>query len=173
MIMPIMSEVVLKKLNIRVSFSLKINQPPNLCSQWRKSQTHRDETFHLFIADALMQWLCIMCLQEELNVALFHIKDVSGRQREVQKRIEMLQSESSKEIISVPHRFYWNILWIYLFQSFYFLSSDRSALCLNMSPACTVKSPLSKMQHVNSLQCCFGLFFEGMQKDQLLCNFAN
>ncbi|XP_041645859.1 rho guanine nucleotide exchange factor 33 isoform X2 [Cheilinus undulatus] len=43
--------------------------------------------------------------KEELNVALFHIKDVSSRQREVQKKIEiMLQSENNKELISVPHR---------------------------------------------------------------------
>ncbi|XP_035519613.1 rho guanine nucleotide exchange factor 33 [Morone saxatilis] len=41
--------------------------------------------------------------KEELNVALFHIKDVSSRQREVQKRIELLQSENTKDIISVPH----------------------------------------------------------------------
>ncbi|XP_041645860.1 rho guanine nucleotide exchange factor 33 isoform X3 [Cheilinus undulatus] len=42
--------------------------------------------------------------KEELNVALFHIKDVSSRQREVQKKIEiMLQSENNKELISVPH----------------------------------------------------------------------
>ncbi|XP_034538200.1 rho guanine nucleotide exchange factor 33 [Notolabrus celidotus] len=41
--------------------------------------------------------------KEELNVALFHIKDVSSRQREVQKRIEQLQSEHNKEFISVPH----------------------------------------------------------------------
>ncbi|TMS04425.1 Rho guanine nucleotide exchange factor 33 [Larimichthys crocea] len=42
--------------------------------------------------------------KEELNVALFHIKDVSSRQREVQKRIELLQSENAKDVISVPHR---------------------------------------------------------------------
>ncbi|XP_070697148.1 rho guanine nucleotide exchange factor 33 isoform X2 [Pempheris klunzingeri] len=41
--------------------------------------------------------------KEELNVALFHIKDVSSRQREVQKRIELL-SETPKDVISVPHR---------------------------------------------------------------------
>ncbi|XP_018517182.1 LOW QUALITY PROTEIN: rho guanine nucleotide exchange factor 33 [Lates calcarifer] len=41
--------------------------------------------------------------KEELNVALFHIKDVSSRQREVQKRIELLQLENMKDIISVPH----------------------------------------------------------------------
>ncbi|XP_042358714.1 rho guanine nucleotide exchange factor 33 [Plectropomus leopardus] len=41
--------------------------------------------------------------KEELNVVLFHIKDVSGRQKEVQKRIELLQSENTKDIISVPH----------------------------------------------------------------------
>ncbi|XP_051275615.1 rho guanine nucleotide exchange factor 33 isoform X1 [Dicentrarchus labrax] len=41
--------------------------------------------------------------KEELNVALFHIKDVSHRQREVQKRAELLQSENTKDIISVPH----------------------------------------------------------------------
>ncbi|KAM9345415.1 rho guanine nucleotide exchange factor 33 [Symphorus nematophorus] len=42
--------------------------------------------------------------KEELNVVLFHIKDVSSRQREVQKRIEVLQAENTKDIISVPHR---------------------------------------------------------------------
>ncbi|KAG8000303.1 Rho guanine nucleotide exchange factor 33 [Nibea albiflora] len=42
--------------------------------------------------------------KEELNVALFHIKDVSSRQREMQKRIELLQSENGKDVISVPHR---------------------------------------------------------------------
>ncbi|XP_039995640.1 rho guanine nucleotide exchange factor 33 [Xiphias gladius] len=41
--------------------------------------------------------------KEELNVALFHIKDVSGRQREAQKRVELLQLENTKELISVPH----------------------------------------------------------------------
>eukprot|EP00064_Thunnus_orientalis_P003122 superscaffoldBa00000247_g3130 len=41
--------------------------------------------------------------KEELSVALFHIKDVSNRQREVMKRIELLQSENTKDIISVPH----------------------------------------------------------------------
>ncbi|XP_041804093.1 rho guanine nucleotide exchange factor 33 [Chelmon rostratus] len=42
-------------------------------------------------------------LKEELNVALFHIKDVSGRQREVQRRIELLQAQNTKDIIPVPH----------------------------------------------------------------------
>ncbi|XP_013873031.1 rho guanine nucleotide exchange factor 33 isoform X2 [Austrofundulus limnaeus] len=42
--------------------------------------------------------------KEELNVALFHIEDVSSRQAEVQKRTELLQFESNKDIISVPHR---------------------------------------------------------------------
>ncbi|XP_049927726.1 rho guanine nucleotide exchange factor 33 [Epinephelus moara] len=42
--------------------------------------------------------------KEELNVVLFHIKDVSSRQREVQKKIELLQSENTKDLISVPHR---------------------------------------------------------------------
>ncbi|XP_034753569.1 rho guanine nucleotide exchange factor 33 [Etheostoma cragini] len=40
--------------------------------------------------------------KEELNVALLHIKDVSSRQREVQKRIELFQSENTRDIISVP-----------------------------------------------------------------------
>ncbi|XP_030603316.1 rho guanine nucleotide exchange factor 33 isoform X2 [Archocentrus centrarchus] len=40
--------------------------------------------------------------KEELSVALFHIRDISSRQREVQKRIELLQSEN-KDFISVPH----------------------------------------------------------------------
>ncbi|XP_074503264.1 rho guanine nucleotide exchange factor 33 [Sebastes fasciatus] len=42
--------------------------------------------------------------KEELNVALFHIKDVSSRQREVQKRIELMQSENTKDFLYVPHR---------------------------------------------------------------------
>ncbi|XP_071385717.1 rho guanine nucleotide exchange factor 33 [Centroberyx affinis] len=42
--------------------------------------------------------------KEELSVALFHIKDVSSRQREVQKRMELLQTDNAKDIISVPHR---------------------------------------------------------------------
>ncbi|KAM6915806.1 uncharacterized protein arhgef33 [Xenentodon cancila] len=41
--------------------------------------------------------------KEELNVALFHIKDVSSRQKEVQKKMELLQSENGKDIISAPH----------------------------------------------------------------------
>lgn len=55
-------------------------------------------------AVTLMQFLGIICFQEELNVVLFHIKDVSSRQREVQKKIELLQSENTKDLISVPHR---------------------------------------------------------------------
>lgn len=51
------------------------------------------------------QFLGTIHLQEELNVALFHIKDLSSRQREVQKRIELLQSENTRDIISVPHRY--------------------------------------------------------------------
>lgn len=49
-------------------------------------------------------FLGIICPQEELDAALFHIKDVSSRQREVQKRIELLLSENTREIISVPYR---------------------------------------------------------------------
>ncbi|KAI4812879.1 hypothetical protein KUCAC02_024242 [Chaenocephalus aceratus] len=41
--------------------------------------------------------------KEELNMALFHIKDVSNRQREVQKTIEMLQSENTQDILSASH----------------------------------------------------------------------
>ena len=51
-----------------------------------------------------MHLLGVICSQEELNVALFLIKDVSGRQREVQKRVELLQQENAKEFISAPHR---------------------------------------------------------------------
>ncbi|XP_006784033.1 rho guanine nucleotide exchange factor 33 [Neolamprologus brichardi] len=40
--------------------------------------------------------------KEELNVALFHIRDISSRQRDVQKRIELLHSEN-KDMMSVPH----------------------------------------------------------------------
>lgn len=47
---------------------------------------------------------CTICSQDELNVALFHIKDVSSRQREVQKTIEQLQSDNGKDLISVQHR---------------------------------------------------------------------
>lgn len=46
----------------------------------------------------------VICMQEELNVALFHIKDVSSRQREVQERVELLQPENTKDILSVSHR---------------------------------------------------------------------
>ncbi|XP_038593836.1 rho guanine nucleotide exchange factor 33 isoform X3 [Micropterus salmoides] len=42
--------------------------------------------------------------KEELNVVFFHIKDVSSRQREVQKRIELLQTENTKDILSVSQR---------------------------------------------------------------------
>lgn len=65
---------------------------------------HRRCQSRQFTAAALMQFLGMMCLQEELNVALFHIKDVSGRQREVQRRIELLQAQNTKDIIPVPHR---------------------------------------------------------------------
>ncbi|XP_034068790.1 LOW QUALITY PROTEIN: rho guanine nucleotide exchange factor 33 [Gymnodraco acuticeps] len=41
--------------------------------------------------------------KEELNMALFHIKDVSNRQREVQNTIEMLQSENTQDILSASH----------------------------------------------------------------------
>ncbi|XP_037542940.1 rho guanine nucleotide exchange factor 33 [Nematolebias whitei] len=41
-------------------------------------------------------------IKEELNVALFHIKDVSSRQMEMQKRMELLQFESNKDTISIP-----------------------------------------------------------------------
>lgn len=51
-----------------------------------------------------MWFLGLICFQEELNVALFHIKDVSSRQREVQRRLEVLQLENTRDIISVPHR---------------------------------------------------------------------
>ncbi|MEQ2268535.1 hypothetical protein XENORESO_003120, partial [Xenotaenia resolanae] len=42
--------------------------------------------------------------KEELNVALFHIRDMSNRQREAQRRMELLQIESNKDIIPLPHR---------------------------------------------------------------------
>ncbi|KAM4729834.1 uncharacterized protein arhgef33 isoform 3-T3 [Anableps anableps] len=42
--------------------------------------------------------------KEELNVALFHIRDMSNRQREAQRKMELLQIESNKDIISLPHR---------------------------------------------------------------------
>uniref|UniRef100_A0A096MEZ2 Rho guanine nucleotide exchange factor (GEF) 33 n=1 Tax=Poecilia formosa TaxID=48698 RepID=A0A096MEZ2_POEFO len=41
--------------------------------------------------------------KEELNVALFHIRDMSNRQREAQRRMELLQIESNKDIIPLPH----------------------------------------------------------------------
>ncbi|CAG6016574.1 unnamed protein product [Menidia menidia] len=41
--------------------------------------------------------------KEELNGALFHIKDVSSRQRGVEKRMELLHTENNREITSVPH----------------------------------------------------------------------
>ncbi|XP_040905220.1 rho guanine nucleotide exchange factor 33 [Toxotes jaculatrix] len=45
----------------------------------------------------------INTFKEELNVALYHIKDVSSRQRDVQKRMDLLQSENTRDIISAPH----------------------------------------------------------------------
>ncbi|XP_068184361.1 rho guanine nucleotide exchange factor 33 isoform X2 [Antennarius striatus] len=42
--------------------------------------------------------------KEELNVAFFHIKDVSNRQQEVQRRIELLHAENTNSIMSVAHR---------------------------------------------------------------------
>uniref|UniRef100_A0A667ZKF4 Rho guanine nucleotide exchange factor (GEF) 33 n=1 Tax=Myripristis murdjan TaxID=586833 RepID=A0A667ZKF4_9TELE len=48
------------------------------------------------------QELAVLPSLEELSVALFHIKDVSSRQRDVQKRMELLQSEN-KDNSSVPH----------------------------------------------------------------------
>ncbi|KAM4607226.1 rho guanine nucleotide exchange factor 33 isoform 2-T2 [Polymixia lowei] len=41
--------------------------------------------------------------KEELTGALFLIKEVSSRQREVQRRMELLYTEHSKDILSVPH----------------------------------------------------------------------
>lgn len=46
----------------------------------------------------------LLLLQEELSAALFHIKDVASRQREVQRRVELLQAEGAKELVSVPRR---------------------------------------------------------------------
>lgn len=62
----------------------------------------------LFRRSNLNKVPCIICSQEELNVALFHIKDVSSRQREVQKKVEELQLEKSKDTISAQHRWAWN-----------------------------------------------------------------
>lgn len=59
----------------------------------------------VLLAVTLTQLFGIISLQEELNVALFHIKDVSSRQREVQKRIELLQSDNTKNNISFPRRY--------------------------------------------------------------------
>uniref|UniRef100_A0A3Q2QKN9 Rho guanine nucleotide exchange factor (GEF) 33 n=1 Tax=Fundulus heteroclitus TaxID=8078 RepID=A0A3Q2QKN9_FUNHE len=43
--------------------------------------------------------------KEELNGPLFHIRDMSNRQREAQRRMELLlQMESNKDIIPLPHR---------------------------------------------------------------------
>ncbi|XP_015252386.1 PREDICTED: rho guanine nucleotide exchange factor 33-like isoform X2 [Cyprinodon variegatus] len=42
--------------------------------------------------------------KEELNVALFHMRDMSNRQREAQRRMELMQIESNKDIIPLPHR---------------------------------------------------------------------
>lgn len=50
------------------------------------------------------QLLDVAALQEELNVALFHIKDVSSKQRDVQRRMELLQSDNNKDVITFPHR---------------------------------------------------------------------
>ncbi|XP_068424993.1 rho guanine nucleotide exchange factor 33 [Clinocottus analis] len=45
----------------------------------------------------------LKALKEELNAALLHLKDVSSRQREVQKRMELLP-ENSKDFTSTAHR---------------------------------------------------------------------
>lgn len=36
-------------------------------------------------------------------MALFHIKDVSSRQREVQRKMEQLQLENGDDVVSVQH----------------------------------------------------------------------
>lgn len=46
----------------------------------------------------------VLPLQEELSAALFHIKDVSSRQQEVQRRVELLQAEGVKDHVVVPRR---------------------------------------------------------------------
>ncbi|XP_037322398.2 rho guanine nucleotide exchange factor 33 isoform X2 [Pungitius pungitius] len=42
--------------------------------------------------------------KEELDVVLLHTKEVSCRQREVQKKMELLPAENNKEFLSFPHR---------------------------------------------------------------------
>ncbi|XP_040035416.2 rho guanine nucleotide exchange factor 33 isoform X1 [Gasterosteus aculeatus] len=42
--------------------------------------------------------------KEELDVVLLHTKEVSCRQREVQKKMELLPAENNKELLSFPHR---------------------------------------------------------------------
>ncbi|XP_072293561.1 rho guanine nucleotide exchange factor 33 isoform X2 [Eucyclogobius newberryi] len=41
--------------------------------------------------------------KEELSTTLFHIKEMSSRQREIHRRIELLQLENTKDAISTPH----------------------------------------------------------------------
>ncbi|KAK7902120.1 hypothetical protein WMY93_018889 [Mugilogobius chulae] len=41
--------------------------------------------------------------KEELSTTLFHIKEMSSRQREIHRRIELLQLENTKELISTSH----------------------------------------------------------------------
>lgn len=40
--------------------------------------------------------------KEELSTTLFHIKEMSSRQREIHRRIELLQLDNTKEVISAP-----------------------------------------------------------------------
>lgn len=41
--------------------------------------------------------------KEELSTTLFHIKEMSSRQREIHRRIELLQLENAKEVITAAH----------------------------------------------------------------------
>ncbi|XP_055083188.1 rho guanine nucleotide exchange factor 33 [Periophthalmus magnuspinnatus] len=41
--------------------------------------------------------------KEELSTTLFHIKEMSSRQREIHRRIELLQLENPKDVISTSH----------------------------------------------------------------------
>ncbi|XP_034408337.1 rho guanine nucleotide exchange factor 33 [Cyclopterus lumpus] len=66
-------------------------------AELRDHQTHMDDKI-MGLKNSLNTF------KEELNAALLHIHDVSIRQRSVQKRIELLSSENTKDFIFVPQR---------------------------------------------------------------------
>lgn len=72
------------------------------CSVWIIVPVIRE----LFYTEAA-SCFCLFDWQEELSVALFHIRDVSCRQRDIHNRIQQQQqlSENGNSAISVPNRY--------------------------------------------------------------------